>query len=186
MTTPAYHVALVGLPGAGKTTVGQLAARTLGVPFIDLDAALVARTGLSVADQFAQLGEPAFRAAEAALSRELATTPSAILAPGGGWMSNAAARTALAGAARTIYLRVSPAVAAARLARDPTIRPLVADAPDPVAALVVLLSRRAHAYASADHVVDTDAQPPVAVAAAVVAQIRAWHHDRAYAAETAA
>ncbi len=177
MSTPTRqprHVALVGLPGAGKSTVGRLAARTLGVPFVDLDAELVARTGLSVADQFARHGEAAFRAAEAALSRELATAPAAVLAPGGGWMANAAARTALATSTRTLYLRVSPAVAAGRLAHDPTTRPLVAAGTDPVGALATLLARRAAIYETADAAVDTDARSAGDVAAAVVATVRAW------------
>ena len=190
MTAPTHrplthHVALVGLPGAGKTTVGQRAAQMLGVPFLDLDAELVARTGLTVADQFAQLGEPAFRTAEAALSRELAATPPAILAPGGGWMANAAARAALGDSTRTIYLQVSPTIAAARLAADPTVRPLVAAAPDPVSALVTLLARRAQVYAAADHAVDTDTLAVDAVADAVVAQVRAWQRTPTYAAEVA-
>lgn len=173
-----HHVALVGLPGAGKSTAGRLAAATLGVPFVDFDAELAARTGLSVADQFATLGEPAFRQAEAALSRELAAAPPAILAPGGGWMANAAARRALA-AARTVYLRTSPAVAAARLATDPTVRPLVAAAADPTAAVGTLLARRQAAYAAADATVDTDTRTAADVAAAVVALVRGWPQNAA-------
>lgn len=177
MSTPpreTRHIALVGLPGAGKSTVGQLAARILGLPFVDFDTELVARTGLSVADQFAQLGEPAFRAAEATLARELAVSPSAVLAPGGGWMANTAARAALAASTRTLYLRVSPAVAASRLGLDPTTRPLVASASDPVDALQMLLARRTVLYETADAVVDTDARTANEVATAVVATVRAW------------
>ena len=173
-TRPPRHVALVGLPGSGKSTVGRIAARMLGLPFVDFDAELVARTGLSVADQFAQLGEPAFRAAEAALSRELATSAAAVLAPGGGWMANAAARAALDASTRTVYLRVSPAVAVGRLAHDPTTRPLLARAADPVDALAALLARRTAVYEAADAALDTNARSADDVAAAVVATVRAW------------
>lgn len=173
-----HHVALVGLPGAGKSAAGRLAAAALGLQFVDFDAELAARTGLSVADQFATLGEPAFRAAEAALSGELAAAPPAILAPGGGWMANAAARAALGDAVRTIYLRTSPAVAADRLAEDPTVRPLVvAAAADPVAAVTALLERRQGAYAAADATIDTDARTAADVAAAIVALVRGWRRD---------
>ena len=171
MSTP--HIALVGLPGAGKTTVGQLAATILGVPFHDLDAELVARSGLSIADQFARHGEPAFRAAEAALSRELDAAPPAILAPGGGWMTNPAARAALA-ATRTVYLHASPPIAAARLARDPVVRPLVAAATDPAAALTILLARRHPVYATADAMLDTDGRSAEHVAAALVHLVQNW------------
>ncbi len=167
------HVALVGLPGAGKTTVGQLAATLLDVPFVDFDAELVARTGRSVAEQFARDGEAAFRAAEVALSRELATAAPSLLAPGGGWMTNAEARAALSPTTRTVHLRVSPAVAAERLARDPVVRPLVGN-DDPEAALAALLERRRAAYTDADAVVDTDDRSPAQVAAALVALVRTW------------
>ena len=180
------HIALVGLPGAGKSTVGQLAADLLGLPFVDLDAELVARTGLSVADQFARHGEAAFRTAEAALSRELAAAPAAILAPGGGWMTNTAAHAALAATTRTVYLRVSPAVAAERLAHDPEVRPLMAAAADPAGALALLLARRSSVYDTADAVLDTDARSAHEVAASVVATARAWQPAPARAVEAAA
>ena len=176
MTAPtrARHVALVGLPGAGKSTVGRLAARALDMPFVDFDAELVARTGLSVADHFAQLGEAAFRAAEAALSYELAAAPPAVLAPGGGWMANVTARAALAASTRTVYLRVSPAVAATRLAHDATTRPLVAAAADPAEAIAGLLARRRSLYEAADVQIDADARTAEEVAAEVVAAVRVW------------
>ncbi|GJG85357.1 hypothetical protein tb265_05380 [Gemmatimonadetes bacterium T265] len=185
MNAPAYHVALVGLPGAGKSTVGRLTARQLGVPFVDFDVELVARTGLSVADQFAILGEAAFRAAEADLARELATAPPAVLAPGGGWMTNSAARTALDASTCTVYLRVSPPVAAARLAADPTVRPLVAGT-DPAGALAALLARRTATYDTAHTTIDTDARSADAVAAEVVAAVRAWQRRPARPTEVAA
>jgi shikimate kinase len=172
----AGHVVLVGLPGAGKSTVGPLAAARLGRPFVDLDAELERRAGVSVAEQFARDGEPAFRAAEAALSAELAAAAPAapaVLAPGGGWAANAPARAALAGAGRTVYLRVPPAVAAARVAGERDRRPLLAGAADPLAAVGALLARRGPLYEAADAVVDADAAPDV-VAERVVAAVRAW------------
>jgi len=172
------HVVLVGLPGAGKSTVGPLVAAQLGRPFLDFDAELERRAGRSVAEQFAEQGEAAFRAAEAALSGELATAAPAVLAPGGGWIANVPARMALAGAgptiARTVYLRVRAATAARRLAADGAVRPLVAGAPDPMLAVAELLARRGPLYEAADGAVDADEAEPDAVAAAVVALVRAW------------
>ena len=69
---PAGHVILVGLPGAGKSTVGRRVARRLGHPFLDLDVEIERRAGRSVAAIFAAEGEAGFRAREAALSAELA------------------------------------------------------------------------------------------------------------------
>jgi len=81
---PDGHLILVGLPGAGKTTVGQLVAARLGVPFLDFDQEISRRSGLSVADYFARFGEATFRAAEVALTRELQQAPRTVLAPNGG------------------------------------------------------------------------------------------------------
>lgn len=173
----ARHLVLVGLPGAGKSTVGALVAAALGRPFVDLDAVLERRAGRTVAEQFAAEGEAAFRAAEAALSAELAAREPAVIAPGGGWMTNAAARGALAPAARTVYLRVRPATAAARLADGGPLRPLLAGAREPVRAVAELLVRRGPAYEGADAAVDADADGPAAVADAVVRLVRAWEDD---------
>ncbi len=185
------HLVLVGLPGAGKTTVGALVAETLGRPFLDFDVELERRVGRSVAQQFADEGEPAFRAREAALSRELAgglggdgsTQAPMVLAPGGGWMTNPEAREALRGAGRTVYLRVRAETAARRLAAGGAVRPLVAGAADPVAAVAALLARRGPVYEGADGVVDADAAPPEAVAARVVALVRGWEAASAGAAD---
>jgi shikimate kinase len=160
------HVVLVGLPGSGKSTVGPLLARRLGRAFLDFDAELARRQGRSVAAQFADEGEPAFRAREAALSGELAApdVPPMVLAPGGGWVTNAPARRALAGAARTVYLRVRAETAARRLAADPEVRPLLAAAADPVRAVAELLARRGPSYEAADLAAEADDGPPALVA----------------------
>ena len=172
MAEASGHLILVGLPGAGKSTVGPLVAAALDRAFLDLDAELERRDGRSVAAQFAQDGECAFRAREAALSAELATAMSQdgamVLAPGGGWLSNVAASTPLRRLGRLVYLRVTPAVAAVRLGAARRSRPLLAG-DDPVAALEALLARRRAAYETADHVVDVDALTPLEAAAAVVA-----------------
>ena len=165
------HLVLVGLPGAGKTSVGRLVAELLGRPFLDFDEEIERREGRSVAELFAGEGEPAFRARELALSAELAGGEPMVLAPGGGWMANAAAAATLRPTARIIYLRVSPAVALDRMGAALAARPLLAG-PDPAAALRALLDRRAAVYAMADHVLDTDALSEAEVAESLVAITR--------------
>lgn len=168
------HLILVGLPGAGKSTVGPLVASALGVPFLDLDLEIERRTGRTVAAQFLTEGEAAFRAREAALSAELATASgqgaAMVLAPGGGWLANVDASAPLRRVGRLVYLRVAPAVALTRLGEARRGRPLLAgDAP--LAALEALLARRRAAYETADHTVDVDALTPAEAAAAVVAAL---------------
>ncbi len=170
------HVVLVGLPGAGKSTVGPLVAERLGRPFLDFDVELERRVGRTVAAQFSEDGEAAFRGREVALSGELAgrTDPPMVLAPGGGWMTNTAARIALGRVSRTLYLRVRPETAARRLAAGGAVRPLVAGGADPARALATLLARRGAVYESADGVIEADARTPDAVAEAVATLVRVW------------
>lgn len=165
------HLVLVGLPGAGKTTVGRRAAGLLGRPFLDFDHEIERRTGRSIGELFAADGEPAFRLREVELSAEVAEQPPMVLAPGGGWMANAAAAATLRPTARIIYLRVSPGAALARMGAGLAARPLLAGA-DPRATLDALLRRREAVYAMADHVLDTDALSVAEAAESLVAITR--------------
>ncbi len=149
------HLVLVGLPGAGKTTIGRAAAVQAALPFLDFDEEIESRTGLSPTELFRQRGEPAFRAEELTLSRELVGRHTIVVSPGGGWITQAAAREALRPHGWLLYLKVSPAVAAARLGVAATKRPLLAD-DDPVVALGRLLTGRYALYESADQLVDTE------------------------------
>jgi shikimate kinase len=161
---------LVGPPGAGKTTVGELLAARLGVTLRDTDADIEAALGMSVADIFIEKGEDAFRAAErAAVAAALAEHPG-VLALGGGAVIDPASRAALGGHT-VVYLEVDVSDAARRvgLARD---RPLLIEAPR--ARLAALLRERRPLYKEvAAVVVDTSGRTPEEVAEDVVARISA-------------
>lgn len=81
-------IVLVGVPGAGKTTVGRLLAKDLGLDFFDSDQVIESRAGKSVADIFTQDGEPAFRQLEHDVIVELLDAPNGVLALGGGSLGN--------------------------------------------------------------------------------------------------
>ena len=168
----AHHVILVGLPGAGKSTVGPLVAAALGRAFLDFDLELERRVGLSVPAQFARDGEAVFRQREAALSCELVGAPPMVLAPGGGWLANSAAAAPLRPVGRIIYRRTSPAAALARMGDAVAARPLLASSADPLAALEAILLRRSGVYEAADDTLDTDGRSPAEVADSVVALFR--------------
>lgn len=152
---PNGHLILVGLPGAGKTTVGQLVSARLGVPFLDFDQEISRRSGLSVADYFARFGEATFRAAEVALTRELQQAPRTVLAPGGGWITNAGVVDLLCPPGRLIHLAISVEAAWHRLSTSRVTRPLL-QTEDPVGRLRVLEAERRPLYARADWTIDVE------------------------------
>jgi shikimate kinase / 3-dehydroquinate synthase len=101
------HVVLIGFMGAGKTTLGEGAARLLGRPFVDLDRELEHETGSLVQELFAERGEAEFRELEEELAVEaLADTVPAVVALGGGAVTSERVRESLTDAALTVWLRV--------------------------------------------------------------------------------
>ena len=169
-SAPRPHLVQLGLPGSGKSTVGPLVAARLGRPFVDLDAAIVARTGMPIATLFAREGEETFREWERRLTAEFAPVwgPPIVLAPGAGWIEDPGHRARLGVSMVGVLLRVSPEVAVARMGRDAAARPLVAG-PDPVGAVAALQARREALYLQANHEVRTDSVPPDEVASFIVA-----------------
>lgn len=149
------HLVLVGLPGAGKSTIGRAVAQRLGRPFLDFDNEIERRERSSVARIFAERGESAFRALEIALTRELVAAPPMVLAPGGGWVTNEGAMELLRPPARIVHLRVSPAEAVRRLSRARIVRPLLRGS-DPLSVMTGLWDRRAGLYARADLEIDVE------------------------------
>jgi shikimate kinase len=149
------HLVLIGLPGAGKSTVGRHVAERLKVSFFDLDTEIARRTGRSVASIIRTDGEAAFRELEHKVTAELAVAEPAVLAPGGGWVTRPETVALLRPPARLLHLRVTPETAVRRLGSARVARPLL-DGKDAKAALVSLEAARRSAYGSADWVVDTE------------------------------
>ncbi|MCU0502928.1 MAG: shikimate kinase, partial [Anaerolineae bacterium] len=89
------NIVLTGFMGAGKTVTGQEVAARLGRPFVDLDDIIVARAGKPIPAIFAEDGEPAFRAIEAAICEEFSAPAGLVIAVGGGAVVNPANRDAL-------------------------------------------------------------------------------------------
>ena len=150
---------LVGMMGAGKTTLGRRLARKLGRPFIDSDQQIEATTGRTVREIFEADGEPAFRTLEtAALADALETTSPSIIAAAGGTVLSDVNRERMRSAGRVIWLRADPDVLAERV-RNGVHRPLLAD--DPATVLHDLDAARRELYEDvADHVVDTAGRTP--------------------------
>ena len=171
--TLAEHVALIGLPGAGKSAVAALLGRSLGRVSSDLDRVVEREAGRSVGAIFATEGEERFRDLESrALAEALGGTTPVVLACGGGVLGRAANRELLKGRARVVWLEVEPEEAAARLGPEGwKERPLLSGPPGPER-LRELLDRRAAAYAEvAHHRITTDGLTAEQVAARVLASL---------------
>ncbi len=149
------HLILVGLPGAGKSTLGPLVARELAVRFVDLDVEIERAAGESVATIFARGGESAFRRWEHDQTERLRSATSSIVAPGGGWITQPDVVALLRPPSRIVYLRVLPATALARMGNEVRSRPLLSGK-DPLSVLTSLERRRGDVYRTADAVLDTE------------------------------
>jgi len=155
--TLARTVALVGMMGSGKTTIGRRLAARLAVPFRDADHEIEAAAGLTVPEIFAKFGEPYFRDGERrVIARLLSETPH-VLATGGGAFMDETTRAAMKGAAVTIWLRVPVGVLASRV-RKRGQRPLLKNG-DIRETLERLLAVREPVYAEADITLDCMDEP---------------------------
>jgi shikimate kinase len=159
-------VVLVGPPGAGKTTVGQLVAAALDTSFRDTDADIVARAGKPVPEIFVDDGEDAFRAMERAAVATALSTADGVLALGGGAVLAPETRALLRGHV-VVFLSVELSDSVSRVGLGPG-RPLLAV--NPRATLKALLEQRRPLYLEvATHTVVTDGRGPDEIAAEVLA-----------------
>jgi shikimate kinase len=164
------HLVLVGMMGAGKTSVGRRCAERLGRRFVDTDELIEAERGTTVAEIFATEGEDAFRALERdAVAVASASPEPLVIACGGGAVLDAGSRERLRSSGTVVWLRADTETLSARVGRQPGARPLLAGA-SATATLEQLAAARADAYAAAAHtVVDTDGRTQDEVADAVLA-----------------
>ena len=151
------NVFLVGMMGAGKTSVGRMLARELGKTFYDSDQVIEARTGVKIPVIFELEGEAGFRGREAAVIAELTALHGVVLATGGGAVLSEANRAVLRARGTVVYLRASVNELWHRTRHDKN-RPLLQTG-DPLARLTALHAERDPLYRSAAHlVVDTGSQ----------------------------
>ena len=167
------HVVLIGLPGAGKTTIGKLLAERLGAPFVDPDAIIVRKMQKPVTRIFAEDGEAKFRSLELETVRTVLAGPPSVIAPGGGWAAQPGVLQAARAVGFVVYIRTMALTAAKRSGVEGN-RPLLVGE-DPVEKMRILLKEREAFYLQADAEVKADVKSAALLAEeiAVLARARA-------------
>jgi XRE family aerobic/anaerobic benzoate catabolism transcriptional regulator len=156
-------VALLGLRGAGKTTIGRQLARRLHARFVELDRQIEKAADMSLAELFSLYGEDYYRRLEReTLADVLADTRPMVLATGGGIVAAADTFALLKRSAVTVWLRAQPEDHWNRVVSQGDRRPM-ADHPQAMADLRALLAAREPLYAGADHTVETSGRPVGAI-----------------------
>jgi shikimate kinase len=169
------NIFLIGLMGAGKTTVGRALARRMHLQFIDSDHEIEARTGVSIRTIFELEGEQGFRARESATIEELTLRQGVVLATGGGAVLLKETRQYLHNRGTVIYLRARPEDLYKRTKHDRD-RPLL-QTDDPLAKLRALLESRHTFYEETAHVIiDTGEQGVPRLIANIERELLAFQH----------
>lgn len=154
-------IALIGLPGSGKTTVGRMLARRLQQPFFDADLEIERRIGCSIRAFFESAGEARFREIEAEVIDALSAEVAGVLSTGGGAVLRPENRARLRERCQVVYLHARPEDLARRLRRD-TQRPLL-QVDDPLKRLRELHAVRDPLYRETAHFVIETGRPSVAM-----------------------
>jgi shikimate kinase len=153
-------LALVGLPGSGKSTVGRQLARRLDLPFIDADQVIEQRLGCSIREFFEREGESRFRDLETEVLDDITRQHPGVLSTGGGVVLRPRNRDILRERTQVFYLRTTPEEIYRRLRHD-KVRPLLQVA-DPMARLRDLLAQRDPLYAEVAHHIIESPKPTIA------------------------
>jgi len=165
--TKRRHIALVGMRGAGKTTVGELLARRMTAPFYELDRLIENDAGLSLAEIFDLEGEEYYRALEEKTLEKVLKRKPGIIAAGGGLVMNPTALFMLKLNASIVWLQAAPEALLARV-RSSKDQSRLGAYPQASKQLKAILDRRTPYYAQADLVIDTTRKSPEAIVDAIV------------------
>ena len=169
---PPRNILLVGFMASGKTEAGKSLARLTGWPLVDTDTEIVARAGQPIDQIFQDAGEPCFRALEAKVVQTLCAGSGRSIAAGGGafvdpenrgCMLESGLVFCLSARPETIHRRISGTSSSKSESQEEPVRPLLAGE-NPMARIRDLLDERAHHYAQAHFIIETDDLTPEQVA----------------------
>ena len=170
-TPPSKTIALVGLMGVGKSSIGRRLAAALGMPFRDADVEIEAAAGASISEIFAKFGEAAFRDGERRVIARLLDGPPHVLATGGGAFNDPETRRLIREKAVSVWLKADLEVLAARVRKRDT-RPLLIGK-DPMEVLSAQARDRYPAFAEADITVETGESPHLVAVEAIIRALAA-------------
>lgn len=165
-------VVFVGLMGAGKTAIGRLCAKSLGLPFLDSDHEIETASRLTVPELFELYGEPEFRALEQRVIQRLLSEGPQVLSTGGGAFMNAETRHLAKTQAVTVWLKADLETLMARVIKKQN-RPLLKNA-DPRGVMQALMTARYPVYGEADITVISRDEPRELIAREVIDALAAW------------
>ena len=170
-------IVLVGLMGAGKSTIGRRLASSLGIPFIDSDAEIMEAAGCSISDIFEGYGESIFRDLEQRVILRLMTGSPCVVATGGGAFIQPAIRDAISQKAVSVWLKADLPVLLERVSRRDN-RPLLKTG-DKSEILQKLIDERYPIYAQADITIDSNFGPHESVVEDIVKALKNWQEKNA-------
>jgi shikimate kinase len=162
-------IVLVGLMGAGKSTVGRRLAAALKLPFQDADHEIETAAGCSISDFFEKYGETAFREGERRVIARLLEGPRHVLATGGGAFMDPDTRALIKRRGLSIWLRADIGLLMERVSKRPT-RPLLKNS-DPRGTMERLMNERYPIYAEADMTVDSNGGPHDAIVQQILTRL---------------
>jgi shikimate kinase len=163
-------IVLVGMMGAGKSSVGRRLASRLGLPFVDADSEIELAAGMSIPDIFAERGEAEFRSGEARVIGRLLEAGPQVLATGGGAFQNADTRAAIHTKGVSVWLKADFEVLMRRIRRR-NDRPMLKTA-DPADTLRRLIAERYPVYAGADLTIESREVPHGIIVDEILAALR--------------
>jgi shikimate kinase len=162
-------IVLVGMMGAGKSSIGRRLAQRLGIPFVDADAEIEVAAGMTIAEIFARDGESFFRSREARVIARLLDQAPQVLATGGGAFMNGETRTAIRQNGISVWLKADFEVLIRRVRRRSGDRPMLQG--DPAERVRHLMDERYPVYAEADTVVMSRDVPHETIFNEIVAEL---------------
>jgi len=171
---PVDNIILIGLMGAGKTTIGKLLASSMGRIFVDSDHEIERRTGVDIPLIFEIEGEAGFRKRETEVLRDVTRLPNIVLATGGGAVLREENRELLRRSGTVVYLRV-PVNELKRRTRFDKNRPLL-QTPNPQARLVELFNQRDPLYQQTAHIIlDSGRQSVRSLSQTLINKLKEYH-----------